>query len=632
MNTSLAATRAGGWQGIQDGSGWTFHLRALAVGVAALATLSATATMSPRALASAATSSAPEQVIVRGAAGCGASVTAALDRLGGTAIRPLGILDGASAVIPKDEVGALLANPCVAAVTPDGQVTLSSFGGYDPTADVGSLYNTSAMIGAQTYWQNGFTGKGVGVALIDSGVTPVQGLGSSQLLNGPDLSFDSQSPSLVSLDGYGHGTHMAGIIAGNDSPLASGSAYAGNTSQYMGIAPDARVVNIKVADAHGATDVSQVIAGIDWAVAHAHDSGVNIRVINLSFGTNSLQGYQLDPLAFAAEQAWRMGIVVVVAAGNGGLNTTSLTDPAYDPYVLAVGAADTNGTTTTADDTVATFSSTGSATRSPDLVAPGVHIESLRDPGSYIDTLFGSTATVATRFFLGSGTSQATAVVSGAAALLVQQHPSWSPDQIKYVLTHTATPLAGQPSNRQGHGEINLRAALKADADSDASSQSYGWSSGLGTLDGSRGNVHLVANTNGAVLSGEVDVTGKGWSSALEASLESTGSAWTGGVFNGSALTGSGWSGSGWSGSGWSGSGWSGTNWQNAAWTGSGWSGSGWSGSGWSSNSWTGSGWSGSGWSGSGWSGSGWSGSGWSGSGWSGSGWSGSGWSGAAWS
>jgi serine protease AprX len=607
MELTMGAVRAGSAPALADGSGWTRCARTLAVGVVAMATVASGVAMATRAAAAA--PSRPESVIVRGAAGCTAQVASAITQLGGTVTHSLGVLNGASATLGSDRINALRANPCVAAVSLDGSVSLSSFGGYDPTQDTGSLFNTNQLIGSQAYWKGGYTGKGVGVALIDSGVAPVQGLNlANKVVNGPDISFDSQSPSLQYLDGFGHGTHMASIIAGNDATL-SAPQYAGNQNQFIGVAPDATIVNVKVADAHGASDVSQIIAGIDWVVQHQNDNGMNIGVLNLSFGTDSTQSYLTDPLAFAAESAWRSGIVVVVAAGNGGSTTTSLSDPALDPSVIAVGAADTMGTNGPKDDVVASFSSRGTSSRSPDLVAPGVHIEGLRDPGSHIDSQFGSTATVASRFFLGSGTSQATAVVSGAAALVLQQHPGATPDQVKALLNSSAHPIKGD-TTLQGHGELSLSKAYGAPLPLVAA-QLTATATGAGTLDGSRGSFHLAANTNGVVLSGEQDIMGNAWTSATVAAAETAHAAWTGGTFNGS-----GWSGSGWSGSGWSGSGWSG----------SGWSGSGWSGSGWSSNVWTGSGWSGSGWSGSGWSGSGWSGSGWSGSGWSGSGWSGANW------
>jgi serine protease AprX len=158
---------------------------------------------------------------------------------------------------------------------------------YSPDTDPYSMANVTLGTGAQAWWNAGYTGKGVDVALIDSGVTPVAGLDApGKLVNGPDLSLDSQSPSLRYLDAYGHGTFMAGLIAGKDS--------------YRGMAPDARLVSVKVGAADGAVDVSQVIAAIDWVVQHAHDPGLNIRVINLSYGTNSLQDPSTDPLELAA--------------------------------------------------------------------------------------------------------------------------------------------------------------------------------------------------------------------------------------------------------------------------------------------------------------------------------------------
>ncbi len=549
--------------------------------------------------------------------------------LGGTVDRHLGVISGLSVRVPSDAVPELTATRGVLQVTANARIKLFSIGGYDPTTDVNSVYDVTQMTGAQSYWKAGYTGKNIDVALLDTGVVPVNGLtANNKVVTGPDLSFDSQYSQLRYLDGYGHGTHMAGIIAGRDD--AAPSNVVGDTNDFVGMAPDARIVSVRVGDHTGAADVSQVIAAIDWIVQHKNDDGLNIRVLNLSFGTDSTQSYVLDPLAYAAEQAWKHGIVVVASVGNGGAASGGVADPAMDPYVIAVGAADTNGTVATGDDTVAAFSSNGNGTRNPDLVAPGVHVASLRDPGSYLDTTFGSLADVGTRFFRGSGTSQATAVVSGAAALVLSQRPNATPDQVKSLLTSTASSL-GQPAAAQGAGELNLAAALAKSGSnsgnsltsvvsSTTSTQAWPPSVGNGTLQGSRGSVILTAN--GVALTGEQDIFGHAFNSTTMAAAESTGSAWSGGT----------WNGSGWSGSAWSGSAWSGNAWATTAWTGSAWSGSAWSGSAWSGSAWSGSGWSGSGWSGSGWSGSGWSGSGWSGSGWSGSGWSGSGWSGTTWS
>ena len=178
----------------------------------------------------------------------------------------------------------------------------------------------------------GSTGKGVDVAVVDTGVAPVAGLNApGKVINGPDLSLESQNPNLKNLDTNGHGTFMAGLIAGND----------GQAGGYRGVAPDARIVSLKVGVADGGTDVTQAIAAIDWVVQHRHDNGMNIRVLNLSYGTNSTQPYGIDPLAYAVEQAWKAGIVVVSAAGNSGYQTGAsaqgVADPGYDPQILAVG-------------------------------------------------------------------------------------------------------------------------------------------------------------------------------------------------------------------------------------------------------------------------------------------------------
>src|SRR5437763_237675 len=213
--------------------------------------------------------------------------------------------------------------------------------GYDPAADPYSMANMTATTGAQALWNAGYTGKGIDVAVIDTGVAPVAGLnGSGKVVYGPDLSLESQSSALRNYDTFGHGTFMAGLIAGKDSTLTAPYSAAPATA-YRGMAPDARIVSVKVGTADGGVDVSQVIAAIDWVVQHAHDTGFNIRVINLSYGTNSLQDYGSDPLAYAVEQAGKAGSVGVAAAGNTGfqkyVNAPGLSDPAYDPMLLAIG-------------------------------------------------------------------------------------------------------------------------------------------------------------------------------------------------------------------------------------------------------------------------------------------------------
>ncbi|MGH2728747.1 MAG: S8 family serine peptidase, partial [Actinomycetota bacterium] len=453
---------------------------------------------------------------------------------------------------------------------------LHSVEGYDAADDAGSIYNTTKAIKAQDLWRTGLTGSGVDIALIDSGVVPVNGLTApGKIINGPDLSFESQADNLRYLDTFGHGTHMAGIIAGRDDGAATINDITSHDT-FAGVAPDARILNIKVADAHGTTDVSQVLAAIDWVVQHRNDNGMNVRVLSLSFGTDGVQDYTIDPLAYAAEVAWRHGIVVVVAAGNSGYGTAQLNNPAYDPYVIAVGADDTNGTHLVSDDVIPAWSSRGDGTRNPDLVAPGKSIAGLRAPGSFIDEQY-STGRLTSRLFRGSGTSQATAVTSGAVALLLQQRPNLTPDQVKKLLTSTASPLPAADPVAQGAGIVNLKAAAAAATPSYV--QTWATSTGNGSLEASRGSAHV--SMDGVELNGEQDIFGNAWD-------------------------GTSWSGTSWSGTSWSGTSWSGTSWSGTSWSGTSWSGTSWSGTSWSGTSWSGTSWSGTSWSGSSWSASDW--------------------------
>ncbi len=476
-----------------------------------------------------------------------------------------------------------------------GPATAAAAGTYDPATDPYSMANTTALTGATAWWNAGYSGAGVDVALIDTGVSPVAGLdGAGKLVYGPDLSLESQAPNLTNLDTNGHGTFMAGLIAAN-SP------------DYKGMAPGARIVSVKVGVADGGTDVSQVIAAIDWVVQHKNDNGLNIRVLNLSYGTNSSQLSTLDPLSYAAEQAWKAGIVVVAAAGNTGFQigagAPGLADPAYNPYVIAVGSYDTSGTSMLADDFVGPFSASsarcGAACRAPDFVAVGAHLQGLRVPNGYLDAN-NPGGRLGDRFFRGSGTSESAAITSGSIALLLQKFPNMPPDKVKQFLKNTATNPNGWRPVAAGAGELNMSKVLTNGNGPVNYGQTWAAGAGTGTLEGSRGTDHLTAN--GVVLSGEQDIFGKPFNSAAMATAEAAGSSWSGGTWNGSSWSGSSWSGSSWSGIRWSGSSWSGSSWSGSSWSGSSWSGSSWSGSSWSGSSWSGSSWSGSSWSGGSWS------------------------------
>ncbi len=497
--------------------------------------------------------------------------------------------------------------------------------GVDFTEYPGSLYSIARSLGVDKAWSSGYSGLGIQVALIDTGVAPVEGmLHSGKVINGPDLSFESQSPDLMYLDTYGHGTHLAGIIAGKASDVWD--AYQTQSkSKFLGIAPDAEIVNIKVGSHDGAVDVSQVIAAIDWVVQHQYSQGMNIRVLNLAYGTEALQPYEVDPLAQAVEKAWKAGIVVVVASGNDG-NAAPLRNPAFDPYVIAVGSAQYGDTNVSSNglvkyDRVSGFSNCGTS-RHVDLVAPGKSITSLRVPGSYADDNYPK-ARVGANYFLGSGTSQAAAVVSGAVAVLLQADEGLTPDNVKKLLMSNASPISGMSSACQGAGVVDLGFLGKGKQPRVSGSQSYVESDGSGLLELARGNEHVTMD--GVALTGEQDIMGNPWIgfneivtscwkvgkgrdayTVCEDVLVATDTLWNGGDWNGTSWSGTSWSGTSWSGTSWSGTSWSGTSWSGTSWSGTSWSDKYWNGTSWSGTSWSGTSWSGTSWSGKNWTSHGW--------------------------
>jgi serine protease AprX len=507
----------------------------------------------------------------------------------GAALGTLALATTIATAAVSPPANASLLNPIVSTVTDPltGIIGQAVPTGWLFDGSSTSLAQVRTAIGADAMWRRGYTGQGVGVALVDTGVVPVDGLTSGNVVNGPDLSFEGQSPDYRYLDTFGHGTHMAGIIAGRST----------SPDGFQGVAPDAELTSIKTATSDGAVDVSQVVAAVDWVVAHRNDDPANpIRVLNLSYGTDGTQDYRVDPLVHAVENAWRAGIVVVVAGGNQGVGA-KLDNPAYDPRVLSVGAADIAGTAAlSADDTVPAFSSRGDASRHVDVTAPGRSIVSLRNPGSYVDSA-NPNARVGDGYFKGSGTSQAAAVVSGAVALLLSQRPDLKPDQVKALLRGTASPMLLADSAGRGAGEINLGAASQAAAP--AGSQTAAPSTGTGSLEAARGTQHVA---DGDVdLTGERDVLGP-WDANAWATSSSAGTAWVDGRWNGRD-----WTGGCWCTSTWAGPAWSPVDWSGQSWSGRSWSGRSWSGRSWSGRSWSGDGWSGRSWSGRSWSGRSWS-------------------------
>jgi len=511
-------------------------------------------------------------------------------------------------------------------------VARNPLGRNDASADPGSLYTVERAIGARSVWQQRdsanrqITGQGVTVALLDSGTAPVAGLDApGKLAYGPDLSIESNGV-LTDQDTFGHGTHLAGIIAGRDAATLTDRTIAGlSPTVQLGVAPDAGLLSLKLATTDGSTDVSQVIAALNWITEHQTSyDGSRVRVVNLSFGTDSVQPYQLDPLAAAAENAWRHGLVVVVSGGNEGLSAGRLTDPAVDPYVLSVGASDGKDTLAGWNSPgVASFSSSGSWQRHVDLLAPGTSIVSLRDPGSFIDTYHpeGRVEGDSTgRLFRGSGTSQAAAVVSGAAALLLQAYPDLTPDEVKAALVNTATPMPVSPVYA-GAGQLNVAGALASVRLSRnrllagllrTPAQNFPVATGQGSLDAARGGDALV-DADGVPLTGEVDVQGNPWDAAAWWAASSQLRSWVGGDWMGATWTGPGWASDSsdldsarWSDADWSSARWSSARWSSARWSSARWSDADWASARWSSARWSSARWSSARWSSARWSDASW--------------------------
>jgi serine protease AprX len=310
---------------------------------------------------------------------------------------------------------------------------------------------------------SGVNGKGIGIAVIDSGVSSHKALGTRVVARVSFVTGDTNTA-----DDFGHGTHIAGIITGD----ASAATYV--TKSYAGgVAPGAHLVSVRVLRDDGTGLTSDVIAGINWAIANK--SRYNIRVINLSLGHTVMEPAATDPLCEAVKRAFQAGIVVVASAGNRGKTDNGtpilggVTSPGNSPYAITVGALNTWNTVSRDDDSVTTYSSRG-PTRydlavKPDVVAPGNKVVSLETAGSYIARTYPAThvAGSGTNGYMRlSGTSMATGVVSGGVALLLQGKPGLSPMQVKLLLQTGSTYLAEDGLIAGGAGSVNLWSSRRA--------------------------------------------------------------------------------------------------------------------------------------------------------------------------
>lgn len=402
-------------------------------------------------------------------------------KLGGAILGQLPLVNGLVASLDHNGIVSLSNQSNVVYISKDRPLT--------PFFD-----NAGPAVNASAAWQSNYTGAGIGVALIDSGVNNHPDLVTTGLLPVSRVVYNKSfvpGDSSAS-DAYGHGTHIAGLIAGNGLS-STGPLFSQN---FKGIAPGTKIINLRVLDANGSATDSSVIAAINQAISLK--SQYNIRVINLSLGRGVFESYKLDPLCQAVEKAWKNGIVVVVAAGNNGrfLPTSgyaTVTSPGNDPYVLTVGAMKPMGTPQRTDDLIASYSSKGPTmidhVAKPDVVAPGNLLVSTETSNTtlyntetsnqipYSSYIYGGSSSPSKIYFELSGTSMATGVVSGMVADLLQAHPTLTPDQVKARLMKTASksfptsssvydPASGITYTSQydiftvGAGYVDLAAAL----------------------------------------------------------------------------------------------------------------------------------------------------------------------------
>jgi len=399
------------------------------------------------------------RVVIRGTAGGASAVASSVRGLGGRIVRELRIVDGFAVELPNALLPAIAANPFVERVSLDRPVA-------------GAMERTGATIGASFVRQElGYDGAGIGVAIIDSGINAAHDdfhageTGGPRVVRFVDFVGGGEAP----YDDYGHGTHVAGIVAGNGYDSAGART---------GVAPGAHLIVLKALDADGRGRISDVIAALDYAVANKDALG--IRIVNLSVATGVYESYLTDPLTLAARRAVSAGLVVIAAAGNNGrgplgkVQYAGVASPGNAPWVLTVGASSHMGTEDRADDTIAAFSSRGPGAidyaSKPDIVAPGVGIESLTDPASRLYAASGPnllTGAVATSYFPYvslSGTSMSAPVAAGTVALMLQANPALTPNAVKAVLQYTAERRQGYDTLTQGAGFLNARGAVELSA------------------------------------------------------------------------------------------------------------------------------------------------------------------------
>jgi serine protease AprX len=531
------------------------RLAAASTGVAAALACTSVAAAPP------ASAGLTEDVIVT-ATGLLSPVNAVV-QVGGTVLQQFHLVNAVEALVPTLLEPVLAALPGII-VTPDVAVSVQS----STQESTGPHTPSDAFLqqtGATQLAAAGDVGQGVTVAVLDTGIDQLPDF-SGRLIGGVDFSGENNPYQ----DDYGHGTFVAGLIAGNG---------ASSGGQYSGEAPGAKLVSIKVAGATGVTSMATVMEGVEWAVDNQSAYGIN--VLNMSLGFQPFSSTVLNPLDMEVEAAWNSGIAVVTSAGNAGPFNGTILSPGDDPLVITVGALDDLAQSNVSGDEMNDFSSVGPTSPDgyvkPDLVTSGRSVVSLAAPGSTIYNSYPS-ARVGSANFVGSGTSFSAAITSGAAALVLADNPGLTPDQVKARLLGTTNPgPVGNPFV-DGHGALNAYAAATGP-----------------NLDYNQSILGLVATLLGSTVSLSVSVSYDTWNASL----------WTGVSWPqpGSGLLWDGydWNGSDWNGLTLNGSAWNGKEWNGAAWNGKEWNGSAWSGKEWNQSAWDGTAWTGKEWNSSAW-------------------------------
>ena len=347
-----------------------------------------------------------------------------VSKIGGRIKHVLSIIDAVAVYMPTSNVRSMATEDMVEKVYLDDYVY--------------KLMNISSItVGSDFANEYGLTGENVSVAILDTGIFPHEDLTTpyNRIIGFKDFIGQKDQP----YDDDGHGTHVSGIIAGNGFS---------SKGKYMGIAPDSNIIGVKVLRDDGSGNISDVIAGIQWVVDNKEK--YNIKVLTLSLGTKPKNKYENDPLCQAVDAAVASGITVTVAAGNSGPNPSTITSPAISPNVITVGACDDRKASQSGNITIADFSSAGPTQdgfKKPDILAPGIGINSLANRSSEYKEL--------------SGTSMAAPVVAGCAALLYEKNPRMTPLEIKKIIMDNADNLGLDP-NKQGSGLLNIKKIIDA--------------------------------------------------------------------------------------------------------------------------------------------------------------------------